>query len=123
MERTGNYELAVQKGNRGYFASVAIRAEIDEGEAGLVVEIADDIRSWRLGAQFGIAYAYEKSLAQSDPGRRVRVEVTKLQGHVVDTTETAVAFAAAWAFWKAFDVTPSRELTADFDAGLFHFPK
>jgi hypothetical protein len=67
MEATGTYDLAVQRGSRGYFASVTIRAEIEQGEPGVRVERPDDVRSWRAGALFGIAYGYEKSIGQTDP--------------------------------------------------------
>lgn len=118
MKRKASHEVALQSGNVGYFAAIELEAELKEGPPSLVVDFADGVESWRAGALFGVAYAYEKS-----PVRSVRVRIASLRGHVVDTTEAVVAYAAAWAFWKALDVVPAREPLMDADHALFSFPK
>lgn len=123
MERAGNYDLAIQRGDWGYFASVTLSVGLEAADEGLVVEFETAGDAWRAGAQFGVAYAYEKSVDQIGQRQRVRVRVTEIRGHIIDTTEICVAYAAAHAFWKALDLTPLQQPSGDFDAGLFVFPK
>ena len=38
MEQAGNYDLAIQRGNWGYFASVTLSVCLEAADEGLVVE-------------------------------------------------------------------------------------
>lgn len=88
MRYTGTHSLAAQHGSFGYFAEVSLTVEVADGSAALRIEFDDEVdKSWRPGAQFGVAYAFEKSPMAQVRGRQVSVRITGIRGHVVDTTE------------------------------------
>jgi hypothetical protein len=119
----GRFELALQSGNWGYFGSVTVDVEIIPGSRGLAVDYSGIDNQWRSGLGFGLAYAYEKSVAtmRGVPGARARV--VEARGHIVDTTETVMAFVAAQAFFHAVEMPPPPGLGLDQAVGQFHFPK
>lgn len=119
-EHHGHHRLARQQGHRGYFADVSLTVQVEPGPPGLTVLFDDAGGPWRAGASFGVAYAVERSRLDA---RHVTVQVTRLQGMIVDTTQILVAYASALAFWHALGVRPDRVPTLDLDTGIVSFPK
>ena len=120
----GSYRVAVQHGKRAYFAVVALEVTVGVGAAE-TVRVANDSGepTWKAGMRFGIAYAYERTLKRNWLPPGVEVRITEFRGHVVDTTEIVVAFAAAQAFYAALELPPPPELQFDPASGIFSFPK
>lgn len=117
------YELAAQSGNWGYYAVVAMEVDVLEGGPSLEIAFVERIHDWRYGVQFGIAYAYEKTILAQPRSRGVKVRVVSVLGHPVDTTEAAVAFAAAHAFCRAIGVALPQPPRLSESTGEFIFPK
>ena len=117
--KQGSHILAGREGTHGYYASVILEVEPDAQHGGVSVAFAQGVDRYLAGLTFGVTYAYEKSGMKD--GARVRV--LELRGHVVDTTEMVVAFAAAYAMWDALGVVPAREPELDAKTGLFSFAK
>jgi len=117
--KRGSHILARRDGNHGYYASVVLEVEVSGKRGEHSIEFAEEVGAYRAGLSFGIAYAHEKSALEQG----IRVRVLELRGHVVDTTEVVVAYAAAHALWDALGVTPPRELVLDARAAEFTFPK
>jgi hypothetical protein len=89
------------------------------GGRGLRVTYAQLDQPWRAGAEFGVAYAFERSGVRwrgADVGVR-------LAGHIVDTTEAVVAYAAARAFFAALNIAPPPGLRLDEATTEIAFPK
>jgi hypothetical protein len=125
--KRGEFTLATQAGNKGYFGKVAIEVEAAHDITGKVeVDFdAEHARRWQIGARFGI-----QSVLDHVPRKRTfptgaRIHVTSIQGHEVDTNEVVIAFAAANALLRALEIGPSeiRKPDLDTEQGLFVFPK
>jgi hypothetical protein len=70
--------------------------------------------------EFGLAYAYERTIGDSFAAT---VYVTELLGHEVDTTEVVMAYVAANSFFDAMKVERPAHLSLEESAGVFKFPK
>ncbi|MCK6524265.1 hypothetical protein L6R49_22900 [Myxococcota bacterium] len=124
MEHHGRYTLAVQQGDFGYYAEVAIVVTVESGSPGLVVDVAEPVdAAWDAGARFGVAYAFERAPTYGVQNKAVRVTIKRIRGHVVDTTAVVVAYASARAFWDALQLAPPRDITLDSATGTVSFPK
>lgn len=124
MEHQGKYTLAVQQGNFGYYAEVAIVVTVESGLPGLVVDVSEPVDSvWDAGARFGVAYAFEKAPMHGVRNKAVHVTIKRIRGHVVDTTAVVVAYASARAFWDALQLAPPRDITLDSATGTVSFLK
>ena len=124
MEHQGKYTVAVQHGDFGYYAEVAVVVTVESGSPGLVVDVAESVdAAWDAGARFGVAYAFEKALMRGVQNKAVHVTITRILGHVVDTTAVVVAYASARALWDALQLAPPRDITLDSATGTFSFPK
>lgn len=72
MHKNGKFKLAVQSGQVGYYAEVAMEIEIEEG-TGLFISYANAIDpSWILAAGFGIAYARERLAINTIINKRLK---------------------------------------------------
>lgn len=124
MRASGKYELAEQAGDAGFYAEVVVRLEIEDGKDGLSISYPGDLESdGCLAVGFGIAYAREHLRRELRLGRRMSVTVETVNGHVVDTTTMALAFAAAKALWNACGVEGPEGFSLDATARMFHVPK
>jgi hypothetical protein len=123
MKSRGDFRVATQHGNWGYFGAVELEAEILSSGTGVEVVIPPEIAEWRAGIRFGIAYAYEKCAGLGSPRNAVRVAVIRAEGHAVDTTELVMAFVSAHALWRALNETPVRTPSLNAAEGIFAFPK
>lgn len=85
MKRAGEFRLAVQHGQRGYFGDIQLEVEVLEDGSGVEISIPEDVDHWRHGICFGIAYACEKS--RTLRAKAARVRDIDARGHAVDTTE------------------------------------
>jgi hypothetical protein len=119
----GSHEIAVQSGKWGYYAVVRLEIELEAGSRAVRIDFGPVGPDWRAGVQFGIAYAYEKTLAAQRPAPGAVVTVTEVKGHPVDTKEAVVALAAALAFCKAVGAAPPPGLRLQESAGEIVFPK
>ena len=106
--KTRSYRLAKQIGQHGFFAVVTIRH--DEAVDGLVVDLADTARHSEFGeaALRGVRYALTHISPPVD-SLVGRISVTAIEDNPVDTTASAVAFAACYATWDAIDRKPTSE--------------
>lgn len=118
----GTYRVAVQHENLGYFAVVDVDVQLLASGGELVVEFAAP-SEWQFGVQFGIAYACEKTLFAQRTPPGVRVRVTRVEGHAVDTTQVIAAYAAAHALCNALQVPPPPGLKLDQATGTVAFQK
>lgn len=123
MTKLGEYILAIQHGNWGYFGNVELEVELLSSGTGVEISIPEEVLQWQAGIRFGITYAYEKCRSLGSPPRAVRVIVTRAQGHAVDTTEVVMAFSSAHALWKALNETPMWPPKLNIEDGTFTFPK
>lgn len=119
----GRHELAVQHGDWGYYGVVHLEVEIDSGFQGVRVQFVQEKPDWRAGIEFGIAYAYEKTLGAQPRAPGASVTVVEVRGHDVDTTQTVAAFVAARAFLKAVRADTPAGLELKEATGQFVFPK
>lgn len=121
----GEYQLAIQKGDIGYFSKVSLEVNFTDKENSVEV-IFDEIvfdevieKPWKTAVQFGIEYAYEK-LQNNEKG--IKVNVTEIRGHLVDTTQITIAFSAMYALWNALDFVPDSKPELH-ENGAFIIPK
>jgi hypothetical protein len=126
--KRGEYKLADQVGEKGYFGKVALEIEMDDGSGAVSIDFdAANARDWQTGARFGIDYVLEHIPKKKLFPKGARIHVDSIQGHAVDTTSAVIAFAAANALLRALglDAVPSKTKRPNFDRekGLFVFPQ
>jgi hypothetical protein len=119
----GRHELAAQHGGWGYYGVVRLDVEVVSTFRGIRVEFTDGGADWKVGVEFGIAYAYEKSLGAQPNAPGATVRVLEFRGHDVDTTEVIAAFVAARAFFMAIRADPPAGLELKAPTGEVVFPK
>jgi len=116
----GRCRLAWQKGNHAVFAEVVVKVERKkDGEAHLVFS-DETSASWKTGVELGFVHFCER-LVDPDNVRGLRVEILKVRGQAVDTTDAALAYCTFQAIKQAsgFDVKPDMEF--DEDTGKIRF--
>jgi hypothetical protein len=121
---TGEFKLAKQVGQMGFYAHVGLSAEPnDNGE--VVVEFAEKSGSeWRSGARFGIDYALEHALKETKYQDGLIIRVQMIHGMVCDTTDSLVAYAAARAVFQALGIERTNAMpNFDPDRGVVEFSK
>ena len=99
----GHHAIKVQTGHYALFAVATVELELVEGPSELRLcapEGAWSPEPWRPGAQFGLAYAFERA----GEHRRFITTVT-LKAMAVDSTPAVVALAVARAALAALGVT------------------
>jgi hypothetical protein len=121
--KEGDYRLAVQKGQKSYFAHVKLTVEHTDS-----YELKVDFDplfacNWQVSAQFGIEYAWEHAPTQSLDFKGINVLVSGIEGYAVDTTSIVVAFVAMKALWKALDLSLEIIPVLDEEKGIFMIPK
>lgn len=115
------YKLALQSGDWGYFAEVEIKVMIDNTLHDLRIDIKEGCEDrWRSAVIFGVTYAWEK-LRSKLTG--CRVEIIRIRGYEVDTTQIVMAYSAMNAFWDAVGEKPARMPTLEKEHGVFVIPK
>src|SRR5215212_617580 len=98
--KEGDYKLAVQKGQKAYFAYVKLAVEHTDSY-GLKIDFDPLFAcNWQTSVQFGIEYAWEHAPTQSLDFKGINVFVSRIEGQAVDTTSIVVAFVAIKALWK-----------------------
>ena len=121
--KAGEFILARQKGNKGFYARVLLQAEPSPDQVGVRVDFDTSVdEEWRIPAIFGIIYAWEQS-ARRFPERGLSVQVLEVRWQPVDTSSLCVSFAASFALWSALEHTPRDVPTLDEESGTFCFPK
>jgi len=122
----GEYRLAKQQGKWGYFGEVALQVETNGGSGAIEVDFdANQAQEWQAGARFGIDYVLEHLPIRKLFPQGARIHVESINGHLVDTTNTVIAYAAANALLRALEIEMPEAKKPNFDAekGLFVFPK
>jgi len=120
-----NYKLAMQHRGRAYYAEIELEIDIlpctDVKSTGLYIHFIENSENeWKSAVIFGVTYAWEKV----EKGmQEYRVTIRSVRGHVVDTTQMVMAFAAMNAFWEAIDEEPITAPRLDSETGVFLVPK
>jgi len=129
MTWNGRYRLETQIGAYGFFAEVEVEVESAEMSNNPPVKVIySDLKSpcpgvdWHSATAFGILYAVSK-LSCNLIGKGLVVNVTDVNGMMVDTGYMDLAFAAAFAVWKAFGHSPTNPPRLDNTTKAFLFPK
>ena len=120
----GKNRLAVQSGNKGYFGEVEL--DVERHSPGGAIEVEFDsvgASQWQTGAQFGIDYVLQHSSRRTLFPNGGRIHVSRIEGHLVDTTNAVIAYVAALALIDALGVKPREMPTLDAEKGLVIFPK
>jgi hypothetical protein len=121
---TGEYKVAKQSGQKGYFGRVVLDAQPkDDGE--ITVEF-DEHRAnrWQSGVRFGIDYALEHISKRAVYPKGLKIRVTAIEGHDVDTTTSLIAYITAHAMFQALGVEEAdKKPCVDFEKGLVEFAK
>lgn len=132
------YRLLKSKEGRCWFAKVAVRATQQAGDSRVLQAIPDKVKeddgevnmascpSWVLAAVEGASEA----LAVAELSRRITdhflVEITRVVGSLVDTTEDAIKCAAALATWQTLFPTACHEAQPQIDTNTkrwsVHYP-
>ncbi len=120
---TGECKVAKQSGRKGYFGRVVLQTEPkDDGQ--ITVEFDEQNASrWQSGARFGIDYALEHISKKTFFPRGLRVIVTSIEGHDVDTSSLLIAYASSHALMQALGATVNEKPNLDAEKGLVVFPK
>ncbi len=122
----GDFELREQVGPKGYFGRVVLEAEPQENGDDFCIEFdARHAGRWQSGANFGIEYVLEHIPKRKLFPNGLRILVTAIEGHEVDTTNSVIALVAANALMNALreTVTLKKRLSLDAIGGLIAFPK
>ena len=121
---TGECKVAKQSGQKGYFGRVVLEAQPkDDGE--ITIEF-DEHRAnrWQSGARFGIDYASEHVSKRAVYPKGLKIRVTTIEGHDVDTTTSLIAYITAHAMFQALGVEDAGKMpSVNFDTGLVEFAK
>lgn len=127
--KQGIHCLKLQSGERGAFAKVVLTTTPSEKSLELHFPVDEgqwwyrDAPYWFQAVEFGIRYAYEQiqdELWKTQAG--VRVSVDEVNGTVVDTTQIAMAYTAALAFFDAVEISPVKLPKYDPETHLVTFP-
>ena len=101
---SGDYKIAKQRGQKGYFGRVALDAQ--PTESGVQVDFDAACAScWQSGVRFGIDYFFDHIPIVGG----VRIHVVCVEGHEVDTNNALIALAAANALFQAFGIAESKK--------------
>jgi len=120
----GECKVAQQLGRKGYFGRVVLEALPNEDGEVTVEFDKDRATEWQSGARFGIDYALEHVSKRTVYPKGLKVRVTTIEGHDVDTTSSLIAYIAARAMFQALGVEPANEQpSVDFEKGLVEFAK
>jgi hypothetical protein len=123
---TGTFELAEQRGNKGYYGKVLIQVEPDPTLRGCEISFDEPNAGnaeWRDAAKFGIEYAYAHipKKERASEGHRIRVQT--IRGHPFDTNGLIIAYAAVCALLRAFGKSEAGLVSLDPDAGTVVFAR
>jgi hypothetical protein len=107
--KSARYRFVKQIGGRGFFAEVAV--ECVDVTDGPVIEVAPSANEgnctdWRSAAERGVRYALHHASPPLELSQ-LHITVTSIVELVVDTCESAVMAAAAYATWKALGLEGS----------------
>jgi hypothetical protein len=123
---TGVFELAEQRGRKGYFGKVLVEVEPDDDLKGFEITFDEKHarnQEWRDAAKFGIEYAYTNIPKKQFLSKGHRIRVQSIQGHSVDTNSLIVAYAVVCALLRAFGRSESELVSFDPESGKIVFSK
>jgi hypothetical protein len=115
----GEYKLAVQRNNRGYYAKVSLDVVVNETDWGVVVEYDFQnqwLEQWHSAIAFGVICV--RHLLPAGFGRGLSVLIRDVHYNPVDTTPLTLTFATMFALFNALGWTPANQPTFDPDRGL-----
>lgn len=121
----GEYKIARQVGQRGFFGDVSLDADATENEGEITVLFDEEhANRWRGGARFGIDYILEHIPKRTYFPRGIKIQVNRIVGHEVDTDSALIAFVTAHALLQALNVEHPKKLpNLDENRGEVVFPK
>lgn len=117
----GEFKIAKQIGPKGYFGKVVLHVE--PGEDGQIEVDFDEERAikWKSGVRFGIDYVLDHLPEASLPnGLKIHLEL--IDGIVVDTTTTLIAYVTAIALIRALGSESTETPLFDDSVGAVVFP-
>jgi len=118
----GEHTVAVQHGQTAYYGRVRLEVKLLSFFRGARVTFADADSRWKPAVEFGVAYAYERTLAGGPKAPGAEVRVREIHWQPVDTTELVIAFATVHAFCRAVGKEPSPALRLDPATGAVVLP-
>lgn len=105
MDHTGEYQLAIQIGHRGFYAHVWLTVSTDPSSDSLKTEVSRDVRqassAFQAAIQSGIEWVWWKCRDADPQIGGLLVRVVRLHSMVVDSTPRCVRYAAAGALLRA----------------------
>ena len=121
----GNFELKEQSGNKGFFGRVSLQAEPQLNGEFQVEFDQQNAQRWQSAAQFGVDYFLEHIPKKKLFPTGLRVFISEIDGHEVDTTNLVIAYVTVNALMRALQgqVTLKRQPTLDVAEGTIEFPK
>ena len=120
--KRGEYQLAEQRGELGYFAKVVIQVTQRVGAHDLSLHFNTEDHPWKAAIGFCIAYAWEHFSRSARPNAGISVQVVDVQWQIGDTTTAGMAFASAHALWDALTFVPDRPASFEVQSATFCFP-
>jgi hypothetical protein len=120
----GDFKIAKQVGQRGFFGRVSLDVEPAEGGHSVQIDFDERASRWQNGVRFAVDYVFEHSPARKSFPHGVRIHVSCIEGHEVDTDTSLIAYVTANALLQALGIDdPKKKPHLDEDRGLVVFPK
>ena len=120
---TGECKVAKQSGQKGYFGRVVSTPSqrTTARSPSNSTNIAPIVGS---RGSIGIDYALEHISRRAVYPKGLRIRVTAIEGHDVDTTTSLIAYITAHAMFQALGVEEAgKKPSVDFEKGLVEFAK
>jgi hypothetical protein len=121
----GEFSIARQSGQRGYFGRVSLDVESAESAGDVQIDFDRSCAArWQRGASFGIAYVFVHISKRAYFPKGARVHVDCIEGHEVDTDNSLIAYVTANALFQALGISePKKRPNLDEENGFVVFPK
>jgi hypothetical protein len=121
---TGLFELAEQRGDKGYYGKVLVEVEPDDSLKGCEITFCEPQAKnveWQNAARFGIEYAYSRIPRKEFHSKGHRIQVRRIQGHPFDTDSLIIAYAAVRSLLNAFGRSGPDLVSFDVETGRIIF--
>jgi hypothetical protein len=121
----GSYKLAVQNGQRAFYAQVSLQFEIVDNlqSQDWIIFDASVKPEWHLAAKFGVEYAWGHLRKYFPSSKFIKIKVYEIRDMEIDTSLICVAYSAALALFNAAEIESVLKPTFDPEQGVFLFPK
>lgn len=120
--KKGNYKLAEQIGNKGYFASIGIEVVKSDDASNIIKYHHFDFEKWSNSIEFGFDCFKQKFLRHyKSKLEGLTITITELEYQIVDTTPTIMTFVFIKALCEVFDLPKNIHPIFDNETGKFIF--